>query len=80
MVLTTVPRVEEAAKPKPSGAQTDRPRTEATFTVHPLEGEWVLLVQAAHVSHFFTEVLERCHGIHAGNQDVPGTKGQGICH
>lgn len=31
----------------------------------------MLLVQATHVSHFLTEVLECCHGIHAGNQDVP---------
>lgn len=59
------------------GAQTDHPKTGATFTVHPLEGERVLLVQAAHVSHFLTEVLERCRGIHAGDQDVPGTKRTG---
>lgn len=50
----------------------------ATFAVHPLEGERVLLVQATHVSHFLTEVLECCHGIHAGDQDVPGTKRTGI--
>lgn len=31
----------------------------------------MLPVQATHVSHFLTEVLECCHGVHAGNQDVP---------
>lgn len=70
--------VRESAWPKPRGPQSDRPKAKATFTVHPLEGERVLLVQATHVSHFLTEVLERCHGVHAGNQNVPGTEKTGI--
>lgn len=58
------------------------PHTEAlpgpTFTVHPLEGEWVAIAEPTHVAHFGTQLLEGGGRVHVGDeQDPVGDEGQG---
>lgn len=69
------PHTEAALAKSPEAEDSGRHGTRATFAVHPLEGERVLLVQTTHVSHFLTELLEGRGGVHAGDEDVPGAEG-----
>lgn len=56
-------------------------RSLPTFTIHPLEGERVLLAQLAHVPHLLAELIEGGGGIYTGDEDVPGArKSTWVCH